>query len=219
MKKLLYIDELVIDDHYFLSEGDECYYFVEYTSQKGFNFSDGNNVISNLKKKLTFKGKPAWKYKQEAIQQVATLIKTQIFDKVDISNVTLVPIPPSKSKDHELYDDRMLQVLQLAAKGVEADIRELILCDESMEAAHEREVRPTIAELQENMYLDDDLLDDLEDTIWLFDDVLTTGAHFIACKNLILEHNPNASVYGIFVARRVIEKLDAADDFDDDWEI
>jgi len=40
-----------------------------------------------------------------------------------------------------------------------------------------------------------------------------------SCKNLILEHKPDASVFGIFVARRVIEKLDAVDEFDDEWDI
>jgi hypothetical protein len=216
MNELLHIDELVIADHHFLTKNDDCYYFVEYTSKQGFNFSEGNNLISNLKKKVTYKGQAPWRYKQDAIQKVARLIKAQIFDKVNISNVTMVPVPPSKSKDHELYDDRMLQVLLLASDGIDADVRELILCAESMEAAHEQKVRrPTIAELQANMYLDEAAIPNLKDAIWLFDDVLTTGAHFIACKNLILEHNPDATVYGIFVARRVIDKLDIFDEFED----
>ena len=49
-------------------------------------------------------------------------------------------------------------------------------------------------------------------TVILVDDVLTTGAHFVAARNVILAQHPATRVIGFFIARRV--PVDAADDFD-----
>jgi hypothetical protein len=212
MKKLLKIDELVINDHFFLTEEDVCYYFMEYTAGRTWGYSEANNIISNLKKARKYFRTPAWKYKQDAIDEVASLINTQVIAKLDTAQITLVPIPPSKSKDDPRYDDRILTVIQKACDGVEADIRELLLNNDSMEASHESAVRPTIKELQDNLSIDETLVEGTQLTFCLFDDVLTTGAHFIACKNVLLERFPEAQVFGVFVARRAIEKEDDNDD-------
>ena len=39
--------------------------------------------------------------------------------------------------------------------------------------------------------------------IAIVDDVITTGAHFKACQELILEQYPHAAIYGIFLAKTV----------------
>jgi predicted amidophosphoribosyltransferase len=40
----------------------------------------------------------------------------------------------------------------------------------------------------------------------LLDDVLTTGCSFIVCKAIIAEAWPAADIFGLFVARRVIDR-------------
>ncbi len=213
MKRLLKIDELVIDDHFYLDEQDECFYFVEYTARKGYSFSDGNKLIYNLKKSVTYRGTPAWRYKEEAISLAGKMIKNSLLTELDINGCTLVPIPPSKSKDHDEYDDRTLRIIEQGCIGLkDVDIRELLYCPESINAAHESDLRPSVQQLETNLKIDEDLADDIGDTIYLFDDVITTGAHFIACRNVLLKRFPNFSVVGIFVARRAI--LPDSSDYD-----
>ena len=40
--------------------------------------------------------------------------------------------------------------------------------------------------------------------IFIVDDVLTTGAHFVAAKSLLKRQFPETPVMGVFVARRVL---------------
>jgi predicted amidophosphoribosyltransferase len=49
--------------------------------------------------------------------------------------------------------------------------------------------------------------------IGLFDDVLTTGAHFRAASNILQKAFPGVRVIGVFIARRVPEAADV-EDFD-----
>jgi len=53
--------------------------------------------------------------------------------------------------------------------------------------------------------------------IILLDDVLVTGATFVACRRILLNRFPNVTVFGVFVARRVPERTLPEDDFDD-WD-
>lgn len=206
MKRLLKIDELIIDDHFYLDGEDDCYYFVEYTARKGYSFSEGNKLIYNLKKSVSYRGTPAWRYKEEAISHAGQMIKNSLLKELDTTVCTLVSIPPSKTKDHDEYDDRTLRIIQQGCIGLQSvDIRELLYCTESIHAAHESELRPSVQKLEENLKIDEDLVDGVSGTVYLFDDVITTGAHFIACRNVLLKRFPNLRVVGIFVARRALQ--------------
>jgi hypothetical protein len=208
MSKLVKVDELTSSDHTYISVGDNCYYFMEYTARGGFSASEANQLIYNFKKSPEKKGTPEWKHKERAIAGIAEILKRFIVQKTDLEAVTFVPIPPSKQKDDPAYDDRMARTLRAACAGTNADIRELILVKESMPAAHESEQRPSIMELQDAMTIDETLLPDLKSIIFLFDDVLTTGAHYIACRNLIHQKAPEIEVYGVFIARRAIPPIE-----------
>lgn len=197
---LLKIDELVLRDHSYLDPSHECYYFLEYTSREGFNHSRTNDLIFNFKKKMTFKGHLSWRYKSMAIQEVSSLLRNALPGLIDINDVTMVPIPPSKTKANALYDDRMTQALRRAFP--DADIREMLELIEDSDAAHEADVRPTIQELKDNCEVNKELADDSKDTIILFDDVITTGAHFVAYAGLILDEYPDKDIFGVFIARR-----------------
>jgi len=50
--------------------------------------------------------------------------------------------------------------------------------------------------------------------IGLFDDVLTTGAHFKAAQSLLNKAFPGVRVIGLFIARRVPETIDVEDIFE-----
>ena len=112
--RLSKIDEVNIEDHSYLQADDKCYYFGEYTPNEDWNFSETNNLIINLKKKMSTKGTPQWKYKIEAIEKVGKLIAPYM--NRDRGNWIWVPTPPSKIKTDPNHDSRIEDALNFAKK-------------------------------------------------------------------------------------------------------
>lgn len=205
--KLTLIDESTIDLHSHLNiKEDKCYFALSYISNVGgYKFGGTNQLIFNFKIKPDRKGTHQWKHKEKAIEKVSDILKKSNSLNSVLDKVTLVPIPPSKSKKDPLYDDRLTKALDLAF-GKKADVRELLEHVMSKEASHEQDIRPTIKELYDNLDLIHSKCVDLKKNVILIDDVLTTGAHFKACKQKIIENYPDVNVIGVFVARREFEK-------------
>lgn len=90
------IDVESILDHFYLRAEDNCHYFGEYTPNEDWNFSRTNILILNLKKEMSTKGAPQWKYKIEAIKKVGKLIAPLM--KQNKSSWIWVPTPPLKSR-------------------------------------------------------------------------------------------------------------------------
>jgi predicted amidophosphoribosyltransferase len=123
-------------------------------------------------------------------------------------SATLVPIPPSKKRADPLYDDRMLQVLQKLDPSGSLDVRDVIYQAESTAAMHLSTSRRHPDEIEENYRLDEKLLVPRPRVVGLFDDVLTTGAHFRAASSLLRRAWPDVAIIGIFIARRVVPDPD-----------
>jgi predicted amidophosphoribosyltransferase len=206
------IEALMLPDHYYLDEQDECYFAGEYTARKGYAHSATNQLIINFKKSVDKRGTSQWEYKDRAILQAAQIFRTAIKANSDI---TFVPIPPSKEKTDPLYDDRMLRLLQTICRGWEKiDIRELVIQWQSAEASHTTDCRPSPDDLMMNYIIDEQLVTPPPQTILVIDDVLTTGCHFKAMKQVLLNRFPNTAIIGMFIARRVPEADDLDDFFD-----
>lgn len=208
-KRILKVDELALPDHHYLDEQDICYYAGEYTAGEGHAFSDTNQLVHNFKKTVDKRGTAQWQYKERAILQAANIFRAAI--KAD-AKVTFVPIPPSKAKSDPLYDDRMVRLLQAICVDRYTDIRELVVQTRSLAAAHTSNVRPTPDELVANYSLDEALAQPPPKTIFVVDDVLTTGCHFKAMKRVLIKRFPDAQIIGLFIARRVPKSVDM--DFD-----
>lgn len=201
--RIIKIDELRRDDHAYLDSQDHCLYLLEYTSNEGYKYSVANSLIQNLKKPMSRKGTSEWQYKGNAIKRIAKLFSS-ILSRLNNSNRIWIPIPPSKHRDSEEYDDRILQILEEINKVTTIDIREAITVAASRQAAHLTNNRPTIQDIYDNLILDESQLQDVPPKqIILFDDMITSGTNFKACKQLILEQFPSAKVTGLFIARRV----------------
>jgi predicted amidophosphoribosyltransferase len=184
-------------DHCALSPDDNCYFLLEY--------HEGSALINNLKKKMDRRQKREWPYKEWTIQQIAAQLAAELPGIINFTTTTFLPIPPSKTRNNPLYDDRLLQILRLACP-TDADIREPIICREDHAAAHESEhERPTIDELIDN-YTWVGTAQPLRPNIVLFDDVITNGTHFTACKRFLLQHHPAARTTGIFISRHALKK-------------
>ena len=74
----------------------------------------------------------------------------------------------------------------------------------STEADHTTTNRRPPEEIKRNYIFNEALAVNAKENIIIFDDVVTTGAHYIAAKEIIQENMPNiASIKGLFIARRV----------------
>jgi predicted amidophosphoribosyltransferase len=193
------IDDSTRGDHSYLEVGDYCYYLGEYTARAGHAYSATNQLIHNLKKTLDKRGTSQWRYKGIAIQQAAQLVRNAF--KPD-ARLTFVPIPPSKAKGDPLYDDRLVQILQAVCEGRPAEYRELLLQRESVAPAHLSDVRPTPDEVAANYQINNAVTQPSPETIFLFDDVLTTGCHFKAAERVLRDRIAGVNIVGFFIARR-----------------
>ncbi|KGD60732.1 hypothetical protein T9A_02209 [Alcanivorax jadensis T9] len=201
--RLTQIDSSNRGDHYLLTDDDECYFFGEYTAQKGASHSESNQLIYNFKKCVSRKGKPEYKYKDVAISQAANLLRSPGFD---LDQCTFVPVPPSKNKEDSLYDDRLIQALKVfnSANGGKVDFREIVTQMVSTEASHTANSRGSVEELVNLYKIDLTQVEQIKNFIIVFDDVLTTGRHFKAMKQVLLKAFPGSRVIGVFLTRRAI---------------
>jgi hypothetical protein len=210
---LLKIDPSNIGSHHYLNPDHQCCFFYEYTAKHGFAFSVGNQFISNLKKPVSRRDRPEYRHKEAAIQKGGKLLRQVLERNPKVtSNATLCAIPPSKVVGDPDYDDRMTQIVRLGCEGTSAEARDLIAQRVNYEACHTQASgqRQRPAELLANYSI---IPPPPRGVVILIDDVLTTGAHFVAARDFILRHYPDRRVIGIFMARRVFS--DIADDFED----
>lgn len=220
--RLAVISDLERPDHFHLRDTDCCYFWGEYTPYehtdgRKWNYSSTNQLISNLKKKMDRAGQMDWQYKQRAIEEVAyALSQMWRWDELKAYNPALIPMPPSKSRSDAMYDPRMVQILHSVAKkvGMALDIRDCLSFDVSTGASHETENRPSPERLYQSLSIETASIqrDRRPGVIFIFDDMLTTGAHFIAAARRINEVFPGVQVVGMFVARRRVPN--PLDEFD-----
>jgi hypothetical protein len=124
-QRLTKIDDLVRPDHLYLTPDDECYFLGEYTARKGYAFSPANQLILNFKKSMDKRATAQWRYKEEAIGEAASAFRAALNEEW-LDSATLVPIPPSKSKNDALYDDRLVRMLRGIRADPQLDLRELV---------------------------------------------------------------------------------------------
>jgi hypothetical protein len=203
--RLTRIDELTRGDHSFLEVGDECLFFGEYTARKDWSYSSTNRLVLNFKKPVTRRSFDDWRYKLQAINDVAEAFSSNIGRA--LGQLTLVPVPPSKLKTDSEYDDRMMDMLRAlrAPAGINPDVRELVIQTRSMPAAHGTTNRLPPTEWEKVYAIDGALA--LREPTWIgiIDDVLVTGCKFRAMSNVLKRRFPVARITGLFIARRVLE--------------
>lgn len=210
--KLMKIDELLLPNHHHLAEEDNCYFLMTYTPGMKWDHSDGNGVIANLKKHPSTKNTTQWIYKEKEIKKVAWMLQKTLPTLGDLSKITFVPIPPSKAPESPEYDDRMAQVLSLIDLP-KFEYRELLFTAEDRGALHGNSKPRDIQEIADNISIEHELLAGVRENIVLVDDMITTGASFCACRQVLQAEFPHANYSGLFVTRR--QPRSAALDFDD----
>ncbi len=201
--RLRLIDKRTRRDHSCLEADDVCFYYGEYVAGAGIK-TPTNDLILDLKKEPARRGKYDWRYKVWAIEDCARVLRLGL-DIARLEGVTLVPVPPSKRRDHRAYDDRMLQVVRALCGGTRLDWRELLVATRSRRPRHGDQGSSTIEVLKMALEVNPKCSAPKPSRILLFDDVLTSGATFKACQAVLRAAFPRVEVAGCFVARRVIQ--------------
>ena len=109
--QLTLIDQLIKPEYHYLDNQDYCYFIHQYTvdpqkNKQSWEYSKTNQAIYNLKKP---KGARGYEYKASSIEKFSNDLR-EIFNQADISNYAFVPMPPSKVKGDDAYDDRIVQI-------------------------------------------------------------------------------------------------------------
>lgn len=204
------VDELTRSDHWHLTADDKCFFIGEYTARKGYAYSETNQLIFNFKKTMDRRNRPEWKYKDQAIQHVAGVLRNAL-NEATLNRLTFVPVPPSKARDDPLYDNRLTQMLHVIRPTPRLDIREILVQRISTDSVHNIEVRPNPGQIKQLYRLDEELTEPAPGLIAIVDDVLVTGAHFKAAQSALSDRFPGTSIVGLFIARRVPETSDIED--------
>ena len=184
-----------------------------YTVEEGYQFSETNQQISNLKIKPSETQRLRWK--RVAINKFATELIALLRTNIPANrSMALIPIPPSKTPTHPEYDDRLLQVARAVAASL-ANVRcwPVLECVVDRESLHAGNARRTTDEVYRSIGINEGVFAGRNDDeiLCLLDDVLTSGASFSAARNKLLERLPGKKISGLFWA-----KAEQAET-DDDW--
>jgi len=203
------------DIPFHVTSQDEIFYAREYISEGGYEASEANSLIINFKKDISRKGKPEWYYKEQAIRKFALELGRAVME-----NAVLAAIPSSIWELDPKYDSRMDDMLA-QAKGFKPSLilEKPFVANQTTTPSHHGGTRNP-QEIYDNLVWRG--FSQPTNLVLLVDDVLTSGAHFRACKRLIQEHHPNVRVVGVFWAKTVwpdAPELDVQLSPDKKWEL
>jgi predicted amidophosphoribosyltransferase len=117
------------------------------------------------------------------------------------SQVTWVPIPPSKATGHPDHDDRLQQILMLALGDTFDSANPLLQQTQSTAADHHSADRRRFDELLKITRINETFAKATKPVLVIIDDVLNTGKHFKVAQTLLTERFPTATIHGLFLAR------------------
>jgi hypothetical protein len=186
----------------------DLYYGRIYTVGQDYRFSETNQQIYNLKiSPSKIKVNPDREhFKSQAISKFSSEVMNFLFNENLIEEeleYILIPIPPSKPKSHDEYDDRMEKVANDLSRYSD-NLRCLPILNTRVDrqSSHTGGSRD-VETIFQSMTIDTELISDGQniDKIFVIDDVLTSGASFSAAKRCLSSYFPNVPVAGIFWAK------------------
>lgn len=217
-----YVDPVIKSTRRYLGEEDLCYYYL-IKDKRGW--SDGphakaNQLVINFKhdpRDFAPNSAPMY-YKGQAVKTLAGCIKSFFVAQEDVlrdKNVFLVPIPTSMPRSAQGYDARLDSLCKIVERGV-SWVRYLPLLDTKQDIgkAHAGSGSRDPDLLAENMVCGEIPHSGSERYVVLVDDVLTTGAHYAACKRVVLNKYPDVILLGLFLSVHVNDEMGKPLDWD-----
>jgi len=184
----------------YLNETTHSFYLYEYVSKGSYKQFPDNSPIMNFKMSIKEKGKERWRYKKEAINLFANAIIKRV--RLPIQNTIFIPMPTSNPRKHPEFDSRLDDVVDIISKQTGQLVGyNLDLINEEIPYHISGENREP-----DQIYNNINFLPFKDTTlkrIILIDDVITTGAHFVACIRKINSNHPDTDVVGFFLAKTI----------------
>ena len=203
-QRLTAIDDRTRGDHWYLRRTDVCRYIGDYRAGKGPDYSATNSLILDFKMPVSRARRRDWPQKERAIGRAAAALRRAL-EGSGLDQAVFVPVPPSKARDDDGYDDRLLRMLRAVRPERPLDLRELIVQTRSVEPTHRRQARPRASDIEAIYRIDEALAAPEAGLVVVVDDLLTSGAHFRAAQRTLLRRFPDIDVAGLFLTRRVPE--------------
>ena len=148
------IDEQTRGDHWYLRRADVCRYLGAYAPGKGRDYSATNRLILDFKMAGPRGGRVDLPVKEKAIAGVAAALRRAV-DVSVLERAVFVPVPPSKTKDYDGYDVRLVRILRAVRQERPLEVRELIVQARSVEPSYRRAARLQPWEIQELYRIDE----------------------------------------------------------------
>ncbi len=190
------IDAIELENLQYLNADDICYYAKDFFSGTGYQGGEVNNDIFNFKKKPNERGQ---NYRTEAIYKFA-LETSVLFDCEGEGTYPVTAIPSSKAKSDPNYTKRFEDFFsELIKLRPCLDVIWPVSIKTTVIPAHAGGIRNP-KNIEEN-YIFNGFEGNTPDYILVFDDVLTSGAHFRAFKDFLKKSGYGGKVYGIFWAK------------------
>lgn len=201
------VDQITIAERANLVPGDLCFYYMTRDS-RGFAASKANGLMNDFKKDpAKYSGRPdVMAHKRAAIEECAGYVSSFFADRSAIfSNfgVSLVPIPTSIPRGDEGRDDRLDTLCSMVA-----DTIPFVTCEKAIDVCSR--VRPShrggtreVPEIRSNLRWTGSISAcEKRGFVVLFDDILTTGAHYAACRDGIIRRYGERGfiLIGLFLA-------------------
>lgn len=203
MPALIRIDELIMQRHKYLEEEDVCFKIMDYPPYNKYGSTPINCLIMDFKISPQDISARRSLAKKAAIKKMAVIFEESVSPYFALDEITLIPTPPSKRKDHPAYDERLIELLNsYCAKNKKAQLKDTITSTRNLKSSHNSDDRETPEALLEHLILDETFSLDNK-SIVIVDDVITHEAHFKACKQLILSRFNPFEITGLFIASTI----------------
>lgn len=202
------VDPVAMSDRPNLDPSDACFYYMTRDS-RGFMASRANDLMNDFKKDVRrYAGRPdVMAYKDAAISECAGYVSEFFEDREGLfrgTPVSIVPIPTSVPRGAEMRDYRLDRLCEFVSERVP-----WVRFEPSLDIV--AEMRPShvggtrdVDELERVFRLLSPIgAGEYGGWVVLFDDILTTGAHYAACRNIVRRAYPNSASYsivGLFLA-------------------
>ena len=191
--------------HHHIKATDYCLCKREYVSGYGYKGGPTNQLILNFKKPPLKQKTFEWKYRKQAVirfkKEIESLFKPDL-------KISITAIPSSKHRSDPKYDRRFEDLFQELLKSrpslkVEWPI-EVIKTLPSSHQEGRRDPEP----IKRNYTWKGFSQKSPPKRLCVFDDVLTTGAHFRAVSDFLRENDYEGQIIGVFWSRAILSKKD-----------